>query len=458
MEICEANSDFIIQLRYQLLSWTEIAEIIGVSKSTMYSWVKVLKETSVRGDTVNLDMDQLPVEGQDLQLELPPFGTRHVDHAQVSKMRMYGTKWKDIAETLGITTSALKHWRERVAFVDTCISNHAVTDEMLDRCIAEVAFGNPQRGIRFTRALLLSHGIRVHRDRVCEALHAYDPQASEDRTCRKLKRRVYFSPSPHFVWHCDGNHKLREFRLCVHGGIDGFSSAITFLECTDNNRATTVLNLFSRAVARYGFPLHIRTDHGGENVLMADSMTLARGPQSVLMGASTRNQRIERFWKDAYEQVIGNVCSIFARLKALGVDFDRRDHVYCVHILTIPLINVRLRDFIEIWNWHPLERLRCRSPNIMLTMYQHLNPPPVELSDEDHLLLETIVAQHDDDYYERLIVEPIGCDLTETQHARFVALVRPLPIQRFHLEYVEDFLLPAFLETLASYLYVKNTF
>ena len=42
----------------------------------------------------------------------------------------------------------------------------------------------------------------------------------------------------------DGHHKLIRWRLVTHCAIDGFSQLVLFIKCSDNNRATTVYNLF----------------------------------------------------------------------------------------------------------------------------------------------------------------------------------------------------------------------
>ena len=39
-----------------------------------------------------------------------------------------------------------------------------------------------------------------------------------------------------------------------------------YLQCSNNNRADTVLTLFQEAVSAYGLPSHIWIDQGGENV------------------------------------------------------------------------------------------------------------------------------------------------------------------------------------------------
>lgn len=52
----------------------------------------------------------------------------------------------------------------------------------------------------------------------------------------------------------------------VHGGIDGYSRLIVFLQCSNNNRSNTVLQAFQSGVQQYGLPERIRSDRGGENV------------------------------------------------------------------------------------------------------------------------------------------------------------------------------------------------
>ena len=60
----------------------------------------------------------------------------------------------------------------------------------------------------------------------------------------------------------------------MFGGVDGFSRAITYLSCQNNNRADTGLSEFLKRVESFGLPSRVRTDQGGEHVDIARYMLL----------------------------------------------------------------------------------------------------------------------------------------------------------------------------------------
>lgn len=72
----------------------------------------------------------------------------------------------------------------------------------------------------------------------------------------------------------------------VHGGIDGFSRIPVYLYASNNNRASTVLDLFTKAVEQYGLPSRVRCDLGGENYNVGTYMLENRGTHrgSIIAG------------------------------------------------------------------------------------------------------------------------------------------------------------------------------
>lgn len=157
-----------------------------------------------------------------------------------------------------------------------------------------------------------------------------------------IRRRQYSVKAPLSMIHIDGHHKLIRllaklklsdyvfhnaffwrYGIVIHGAIDGYSRCVIFLEVSLDNRAATVLSYFKTAVMQYGLPVgvryiaisrwnffflilsQIRTDHGTENVSVADFMLAAREFQEngspFITGRSIHNQRIERLWRDVFQ-------------------------------------------------------------------------------------------------------------------------------------------------------------
>ena len=154
-------------------------------------------------------------------------------------------------------------------------------------------------------------GFRVRRQDYRDAVHRLDPDGCEQRKRKTIVRRVYHSDGPNHMYHLDGNHKLIHYRLVVHGGIDA--------RCSDNNRAATVFDSFIAACKEFMVPAKVRTDRGGENVMVTRFMRLYRGNESVIQGSSVHNQRIERLWSDVKARVLSMYIKLFALLEEDGL-------------------------------------------------------------------------------------------------------------------------------------------
>ena len=161
----------------------------------------------------------------------------------------------------------------------------------------------------------------------------------------------------------------------VHHCIDGYSRLITFCRCSTNNKSETVLSSFNEAVRRYGRPQRIRSDHGGENVLVWRDMTSAWGEEarSVIVGSSVHNQRIERHNRSANEQELSVFKSEFYDLEREGVLDPLNDtDLFCLHFVYLPRLNKNLAEFVSAHNNHKVSTESNNTPAQIFWTNLHL--------------------------------------------------------------------------------------
>ena len=219
----------------------------------------------------------------------------------------------------------------------------------------------------------------------------------------------------------------------IHGAIDGHSRLITYLSCSTDNRAITVLSQFLKATCLYGLPLRVRSDHGGENLLVALFMHLVQGLEhrSFITGESVHNQRIERLWRDVFLHVLQYFYLVFYSLEDSEVlNPDNDVHRLSLHIVYLPEIKNRLEHCRQAWNHHALRTENNRTPTQlwtegMLTNIATDNTAVNNVSGENpysNQNTDAILAQHgiqelDDEDFPAVIVEPPQLILTQQQQA-----------------------------------------
>lgn len=253
----------------------------------------------------------------------------------------------------------------------------------------------------------------------------------------------------------DSHHKLIRWRIITHGCIDGYSRLVTYLHCCGNNKATSVYELFIAAVQQYHLPSRIRTDQGGENVMVAEHMLEKRGSdrRSVIVGSSVHNQRIERLWRDMHRCVTMLFYKLFYFMEQTDLlDPLNEEHLYALHYVFIPRVNRALSEFMRGWNYHPIRSANHKSPHQLFTagalLLQHSGLAALDFFDdvddtygldmdapvpaqEEHVVVPEVAITLNSENLSRLkrTVDPLrssdefGIDLYE-QVLQFVSSVR----------------------------------
>ena len=177
------------------------------------------------------------------------------------------------------------------------------------------------------------------------------------------------SEAPFFLIACTVLHKSHNINIlqCLWAiiGIDGYSRLVTYLHCSDNNLASTVLQCFTGAVSQYGYPSRVRCDLSVENVDIARVVIGHRGTGrgSIITGSSTHNQRIERLWRDVRRVVIRQYQNLFNHMERYGFLDPLNDmHLLALHHVFIPRVNRALNEFQHQYNNHSLRTEHNMTP------------------------------------------------------------------------------------------------
>lgn len=281
----------------------------------------------------------------------------------VELLRSCGYTWTEIADAVQVSRATI--WR-RLNEAGVSLNKYTdISDDELDGIVGQLQKEYPNCGQQMIQGFLKDRGVCVQRRRLRDSVQRTDPLRRHVRWHEVLRRRTYSVKQSNSLWHIDGHHSLIRWRMVIHGGIDGYSRMIVYLSCSSNNKALTVYHLFKEATEEYGVPSRVRSDRGGENMLVCQFMVSYRGTGrgSHIAGSSVHNQRIERLWRDVYRCVCSTFYETFYVMESMGIlDPENDGDLFVLQCVYLPRIRKSVEEFRRAWNLHPVRTERNWTP------------------------------------------------------------------------------------------------
>jgi hypothetical protein len=310
---------------------------------------------------------------------------------------------KEIVQTLqnqGIATTQrqvksirLSHgWRHRQRTDSDKLAAFTATYAAVDEALEEGTVRD--YGRELLQSNLLVNGFRGTEHHIRDALAILAPAATADRRSgpgKKKRKGEFTTQGPDWVWSIDGHDKFRDYGIFIYAAIDGCSRMAKWGYVGNSNRTQVSVASQYLSVIRDGglCPAHIRSDRGGETLMLAEAqysfylLYLKRRNAHLPVeerlsnedinntpvrkcywfGTSPANTRVESFWNRLINSQTNKWLSYFPWLRDNGLYSSDRvaDRVVFLYVF-IPIIRGKVVAYIKTQNKHRI-RAQADRPN-----------------------------------------------------------------------------------------------
>ena len=118
--------------------------------------------------------------------------------------------------------------------------------------------------------------------------------------------------------------------------------------------ASSILDSILPAIREKGVPRLLRIDAGMENIAIAKFMKFTRGEDSILIGRSVNNQRVERFWRDLKHQALHEYVDFCLDLTRSNPAMTHEHGIWLLQYMFLPRIQEEVAIFQNTWNNHSM--------------------------------------------------------------------------------------------------------
>ena len=158
---------------------------------------------------------------------------------------------------------------------------------------------------------------------------------------------------------------MSAYSFQIYGIIDAYSCRILgFFVGLSNRIQISVFQFYLRTVQEFGVPKAVRADKGKETGLAAAAhfaFRRARKPEILIQktwayGTSTKNQRIERFWRCLVDQQTDQWIQYFTALNHTNMFDGSKFDLISLRFLYMDHLRMQLGQYIQMYNSHAIRK------------------------------------------------------------------------------------------------------